>query len=67
MQYLTQAQDEINKIVFLNLDEKTDLMEKVLESNFRSWKECLRFINAEADKMRGGDNEALDYYSSDYM
>jgi hypothetical protein len=60
MEFLTQAQKEIASIVFLNTDEKTELMREVMDTRFKNWKECLKFIHKRANELRCGDEDDLD-------
>lgn len=66
MQYLIEAQKLIASFVFLDEDEKSDLMKMVLETNFKDWEECKKFIHARANIMRIGDID-LEYEDDNYV
>lgn len=60
MQYLIEAQKLIASFVFLDEDEKTELMKMVLETKFKDWAECKKFIHKEADIMRLGIDDIIE-------
>lgn len=60
MQYLIEAQKLIASFVFLDEDEKSDLMKLVLETKFKDLAECIKFIHARANIMRMGEDDIID-------